>query len=110
MPETAQMAQEWPKWIAGRIAKDRDEARVLLSHTAECGIHATVIVEGARPGAQRLRSQHPDHVLKCTCGGVKPTAADLEAAGLGRGRFNGADPAKFDHDGDGLPGGSEKKS
>jgi hypothetical protein len=95
------MSNEWPKWVNGRIAHSPVEAEGLLSHAQDCGIHTTIIT-----GNGLFRPRHPDHPLACTCGGVVPTDADLEAAGLSR--FNGAPAAAFDHDQDGKPGGAPK--
>lgn len=97
------MSNEWPKWVNGRIARSPAEAEGLLSHAQDCDIHTTIIT-----GKGLWRPRHPDHELKCTCGGVTPTEEDRAAAGIGRGPFNGADSAKFDHDGDKKAGGSPK--
>lgn len=93
--------KEWPKMVAGRVASDAKEARSYLSHTPECTVHAQVW----SPRAEKFVARHPDVEAKCLCGGVAPSTEALEAAGLSP--FNGADPAKFDHDKNGRPGGAK---
>lgn len=92
--------QEWPKWVNGRPAGDAAEALLLLSHQPSCGIHATEIVEQAPPKQPLLRPRHPEHELKCSCGGITPSGAALKAAGI--------DP--LDHDASGRKGGSKPKN
>lgn len=95
--------QEWPKMVAGRVAKDAAEALSFLSHKPDCTVHA--MVWSAR--AEKFVGRHPDVEAKCLCGGDAPDPQALSAAGLNP--FNGADPAKFDHDQNGAPGGSKPR-
>lgn len=92
---------EFPKWVNGRIAENARAAKVLERHAQDCGIHLTDIITPELPRAPFLRERRPpagsesdEYQPKCTCGVIP---------------FNGADPAKFDHDDNGRPGGSKRR-
>lgn len=92
---------EYPKWVNGRIAKDARAEKVLERHAQDCGIHLTDIITPDPPAKPFLRDRRPpagapsdEYEPHCTCGVIP---------------FNGADPAKFDHDDNGAPGGSKKR-
>lgn len=63
---TAYVPKEWPKYVKGRIARDARHALSILSHAPDCQTY----------------TPHPDADHLCSCGGKKPTQADLIEAGL----------------------------